>query len=231
VGNVLDDVTEAVNDILSEQWEPRRGYAIPPDVGLESNDGILLDSVAVMYADLKDSTGMVNGLPPKMSAEIYRAFLAACGKLVNAEGGSITAYDGDRIMAVFGDENKEDQAVRCAMKIQYVGTQLINPRLKTWWPAAPYEVKHVVGIDVSKMLVARTGVRGANDLVWVGTAANYAAKLATLGKFGHSTYITPVVLNALGDACKFGGKDKKYMWEETTWDGRTIHRSAWRWTP
>ena len=33
-----------------------------------------------------------------------------------------------------------------------------------------------LGIDTSKLFVARTGIRKSNDLVWVGRAANYAAK-------------------------------------------------------
>ena len=35
-----------------------------------------------------------------------------------------------------------------------------------------------VGIDTCELFIARTGIRGSNDLVWVGHAANYAAKLS-----------------------------------------------------
>ena len=38
--------------------------------------------------------------------------------------------------------------------------------------------KQSVGIDTSELFVARTGIRRANDLVWVGRAANHAAKLS-----------------------------------------------------
>jgi len=38
----------------------------------------------------------------------------------------------------------------------------------------------VVGIDTSALFVARIGVRNDNDLVWVGRAANYAAKLTEI---------------------------------------------------
>ena len=48
------------------------------------------------------------------------------------------------------------------------------------YPKTEYKIKQAVGVDTSKLFVARTGIRGSNDLVWVGRAANYAAKLSAL---------------------------------------------------
>lgn len=48
----------------------------------------------------------------------------------------------------------------------------------------------------SKTMVSRTGIRGSNDLVWVGNAANIA-KLAALHS-SYPTYITADVYNMLG---------------------------------
>jgi class 3 adenylate cyclase len=88
----------------------------------------------------------------------------------------------------------------------------------------------VVGIDTSRLLVARTGVRGANDLVWVGRAANYAAKLATLSE-GYGTYITADVYGLLNDQVKIW-TDGHQMWESVRWsnfDNSLIYRSSWWW--
>jgi class 3 adenylate cyclase len=53
-------------------------------------------------------------------------------------------------------------------------------RYKKKWPKTDFELKQRVGIDTSKVFVARTGIRGSNDLVSVGNAANNAAKMAAL---------------------------------------------------
>jgi class 3 adenylate cyclase len=71
----------------------------------------------------------------------------------------------------------------------------------------------VVGIDSSKLLVAKTGIRGANDLVWVGRAANYAAKLCTLKEF--PTWITKSVYDALEPEGKFA--QGVNMWMARLW--------------
>ncbi len=85
-------------------------------------------------------------------------------------------------------------------------------------------------IDTSPLYVARTGVRGANDLVWVGRAANIAAKLAALPDT-HSTYVSKEVYAAMASDVKTAS-DGRSMWEARIWsgfDGRTIYRSNWRW--
>jgi hypothetical protein len=47
---------------------------------------------AVLYADLAESTGMVQKYVPLFSAEIYKTFLYAAAKVIRFEGGTITAY-------------------------------------------------------------------------------------------------------------------------------------------
>jgi class 3 adenylate cyclase len=97
------------------------------------------------------------------------------------------------------------------------------------YPAVDYELKQVVGVDASDLWVARTGIRGANDLVWVGPAANYAAKLCSVRDVFPS-WITEKVYNQLADEAKIGG-DKKNMWEKRTWTatGLTIYGSTYWW--
>ena len=51
---------------------------------------------------------------------------------------------------------------------------------------------------------------GANDLVWVGPAANYAAKLTELDA-ACPTWITHRVYNKLADEAKFSSG--KNMWQ------------------
>jgi class 3 adenylate cyclase len=64
------------------------------------NDAVKL-SATVLYADLADSTKLVDGHTKQFSAEIYKTFLHCAAKIIRSEDGVITAYDGDRVMAVF----------------------------------------------------------------------------------------------------------------------------------
>ena len=68
----------------------------------------------------------------------------------------------------------------------------------------------------------------ANDLVWVGRAANYAAKLTSLPST--YTYITESVYKKLADEAKTSNGTS--MWEAIKWNtfnDQTIYRSSWGW--
>ena len=132
-------------------------------------------------------------------------------------------------MAVFIGDYKNTNAAKSALKIKWAVKEIVTPQMKRVYTSDDYEIKHVTGVDTSKLFVAKTGVRGANDLVWVGRAANHAAKLSALP--ATYTYITKAVYDKLNDEAKIGD-DGRNMWEERKWTGfndSTIYRSAWGW--
>lgn len=221
---------QEVKRTFRERWTTREGQKVPEPVDLQlGNDAVKLDGT-VLYADLDGSTDMVNNEAPEFAAEIYKTYLLCAAKIIRDEGGTITAYDGDRIMAVFIGDAKNSSAGRTALKINYAVTQIINPAIKEQYPSKSFQLKQVVGVDTSPLFVARTGIRRHNDLVWVGRAANYAAKLCSMpGGNPYPSVITADVYNVLNDSVKYSnGED---MWTSCRWSerGMTIYRSTWCW--
>ena len=223
------ELTDEVEKIFAEKWSTREGKKVPESEDLAlGNDAVKLDGT-VLYADLDDSTSLVDCHKPAFAAEIYKAYLNCAAKIIRSEGGVITSYDGDRIMAVYIGGSKNTSAAYSALKINYAVTKIINPILKESYPKKDYLVKQVVGIDTSNLFVARTGIRGSNDLVWVGRAANYAAKLSSLST-DYPSRLTAEVYKQLNKAVKYS--DGKPMWKEATWNdmnGMRIYRSTWWW--
>ncbi len=224
-----DDIETKINNVLSEQWDTRDGTAVPHDKSVSlSNEAVEIDAT-VLYADLTDSTTLVDSYPQWFAAEIYKMYLACASRIIGNEGGTVTAYDGDRVMAVFLGDYKNSSAVKAALKINAVVRDHINPGIKNRYNQHIYTVRQTVGIDSSKLFVAKTGVRGANDLVWVGRAANYAAKLSALSTF--NTYITHAVYNKLSNETKYSkGVD---MWNKRVWkpmNDFTIYGSNFKWS-
>ncbi len=230
--SLVEDYTEAVEEIFETEWSIRDGRKVPEsgEVAL-GNEAVKLDGT-VLYADLDDSTNLVDDYEPEFAAKIYKAYLSCAAKVIRSEGGKITSYDGDRIMAVYIGDSKNSSAARSALKINYTVKKIINPLLKEHYPDENYSVKQVVGIDTSELFIARTGIRGSNDLVWVGRAANYAAKLCSLSS-NYPSRVTKAVYNKLNDSAKYSDDGNETpMWTKATWndmDGMTIYRSTWRW--
>ena len=225
--SLVEDYSNEVEEIFKQQWSVREGKKVPESEDLAlGNDAVKLDGT-VLYADLDDSTNLVDGYKPALAAEIYKTYLHCAAKVIRSEGGVITSYDGDRIMAVYIGELKDTYAARSALKINYAVTQIINPILKKYY-TTNYLVRQVVGIDTSELFVARTGIRGSNDLVWVGRAANYAAKLSSLSA-DYPSRLTEAVYKKLNKSAKYSN-DGKPMWKEATWNdmnGMRIYRSTW----
>ncbi len=134
-------------------------------------------------------------------------------------------------MGLFIAETPNTNAVKAAMKLKWAIANIINPKLKERYPETGYMLKHTVGIDCSNMLAVRAGIRGSNDLSWIGTAANVAAKLNSLPS-DYPTWITHRVYDVLAKEAKFNFNDGRPMWEKRRWkamDDMTIYRSNWGW--
>lgn len=225
-----DDLIEEVQKTFREVWVEQATTDVPDPEDLKlGNHAKNLAKATVLYADLDGSTSMVDTKTWSFSAEVYKAYLRCCARIVAAEGGIVTAYDGDRVMAVFTGEMKNTRAVRAGMKINQAVETIINPKLKAVYTTTDYVVKHVIGIDTSQLRAARIGVRGYNDLVWIGRAANHAAKLTDLPQ--KPLWITKAVYDEMADVVKVHSQTKVNMWEKFTWtkmDGAEIYGSTYR---
>lgn len=224
---LIDDLKSEVRQVFKTSWTDRDGRVVPDTDSLKlGNEGIKLTGT-VLYADLSASTKLVDNHKPQFAAEIYKTYLLCAARIIKAQDGVITAYDGDRVMAVFTGDSKNTSAVSAALQINASVLQVVNPLIAECYPNTSYRVQHTVGVDTSDLYVAKTGVRGANDLVWVGRAANHAAKLAAMPPTA-ATWITsevhdrlPAYLKKLNDGSE---------WERRSWtamSNRLIYCCNW----
>jgi len=231
---MTDDLNAEVNKIIKEIWSAIDGRVVPETEQLElGNKGVNLDATC-LYADLAESTNLVKVLHPQIAAEVYKCYLNCACRIIRAKEGVITAFDGDRVMAVFIGNSKNTNAVRSALGINHAVYKIINPAFQSHYGAKMngYVLRHCVGVDTSRVLVARTGIRGSNDLVWVGRAANYAAKLCALRDGDYSTWITGDVHDAMDRSVKLTSDGTKSMWEERVWTPQgnlRVFRSNYNW--
>lgn len=225
-----DEIIREIHAIFGKGWTTREGRKVPETDEIALGNEAVTLSGTVLYADMADSTQLVNGFRPWFAAEVYKAYLLGACRVIRNNGGEITAFDGDRVMAVFIGDSKNTSAAKAALQINYL-VKKTNEIIRSTYPTTSYTLTQTVGIDVSDLFIARTGIRNANDLVWVGHAANYAAKLSTLREPGYSTYITDDVFKRLQDDAKYGGTNRQLMWERRTWTEyqMVIHRSSWWW--
>lgn len=228
------DIEAEVKRIFRQQWETSKATVVPDPsaIALEKNEAKTIEDGTVLYADLSGSTTMVQNYPPRFAAEVYRAYLYSAAQIIRNEGGVVTAYDGDRVMAVFMGDAPNTHAAMTALKINHAVNKIINPAISAQYGSKiVYTVKQVVGVDRSSLWVARTGVRGGNDLVWVGRAANFAAKLTDISNDDPS-FITGDVYDRLADSAKYKNGTTTPIWRERKWlpmNNMRIYSSQYTW--
>ena len=208
-----NSINSQVRQTLQERWSinPSRGAPRPDDLNL-NNDGVTINAT-VLYADLDESTKLVDQHNDVFAAQMYKTYLACAARIISSEQGTITAYDGDRIMAVYTGRRTAHRAVRTALKISCAVREIINPAIRELKPNSRFVMKQACGVDHSKLLVTRTGPRSANDLVWVGRAANHAAKLSS--REAPATHITATVFAQLPDDLKVSNSGRS-IWTQKT---------------
>lgn len=228
---LTEELTQEIKNIFATSWQERDGQKVPEAEDVKLGNGAVKLRATVLYADLAESTSLVDGYKAWFAAEVYKSYLHCASKILRAEGGIITAFDGDRVMAVFTGDSRNTSAARCALKINHAVVYIINPAIKAKFSNTAYSMKHSVGVDTGPLFVARTGIRGSNDLVWVGRAANYAAKLCSLRESNYASYVTSDVYDNMTDVVKTNSN--RPMWERSIWTEKkiTVYRSNWAWKP
>jgi class 3 adenylate cyclase len=213
--SLKDDLIAEVKSTFSSVWEEQTTTSVPApeNLRLNANHAKDLETATVLYADLDASTNMVDGYSWPFSAEVYKTYLRCAGQIIRSEGGTITSYDGDRIMAIYTGGSKNTSAVRAALKINWAVHNIIRPALKKYYSSTQYVLNHVVGVDTSQLRAARIGVKGDNDIVWIGRAANHKAKLTTLSQ--KPLWITKAVYDKINEEVKISNGAQ--MWEKRLW--------------
>ena len=227
---IADDIKANANTTFTSAWTVRDGRSVPEPKDLKhSNDAVHFDRATILYADLDGSTGLVESKKWQFSGEVYKAFLYATSRLIRHQGGSIVSYDGDRVMGIFISETQANDAVACALQINYAVKNFVQPELHRIWKT-DFKIRHVVGVDTSPIRAARTGVRGDNDIVWIGNAANLAAKLTALTA-DQPTWITKRVYDRLSDSQKLSSA-RENIWKNWKWtqhgDDEVWSTTYWR---
>jgi class 3 adenylate cyclase len=232
-----DDLTNDVQGIITTAWDKRDGRKIPETEEVALAGGAVEIDATFLYADLADSSKMAKELDRRIAAKIIKSFLYCSSKLINSRGGKIVSFDGDRVMGVFYGDSKNSSSAKCALNIKWA-VDLIREKFELNYESvrdASFKIRHGVGVDTGTVLAVRGGVRGANDLIWIGRPPNLAAKMSDIRDHPYSSFVTASVFNQLDEESKYGGTGKKLMWEKRIWtflDERiTVYRSNWSWKP
>jgi len=234
--SLADDLSTEIGSILGQAWDVRDGQVVPTTDGVILAGGAVKLDATFLYADLADSTALAI-LDRRLAARVFKAFLAACTKVIKARGGEVRSFDGDRVMGVFVGSRKNTSGAKAALNIHHVCEKILRPKLEARYESCrngAYKLEWCTGVDTSEVLCVRAGLRNSNDLVWVGRAPNVAAKLSSIRSTPYRSWISGAVFDVMNEEAKISTSGQN-MWEQrinvpAVPDG-IAYRSSWTWSP
>ena len=211
-------LSERVGTLFSTSFDSRDGRVVPEYSDVALRNGAVKIEAAFLYADLAGSAALSKACPWETTAKIIRAFLDCATRLIIKHGGVVRSFDGDRVMGIFIGDNKNTAASICGREIHWTVRKIIQPIAEMKFRSVKnngIQIRHGVGIDVGEVRAVRSGIRDSNDLIWIGKAASFSAKLSDVRDEPFHTYISSRCYNTLHDTAKFD-RNGENMWTKAS---------------
>ena len=173
---------------------------VPADVVDEvlarTDDNLRLGAVeldcTVLFTDLRGFTSFSETQPAKRVIEVVNCYLNEMTEAILAAGGTLIAYMGDGIMAVFGapieQPDHADRALRC-------GERDVGPRLDRFndWLAEQghdHRFQMGVGLNSGPVMAGNIGSERRVEYTAIGDTTNTASRLESMTKgSGHMLFV------------------------------------------
>jgi adenylate cyclase len=158
------------------------------DEVLASADGLRLGGVqrdgTVMFTDLRGFTSLAESMTPARVIETLNRYLSEMSDAILDHGGTLVAYMGDGIMAVFGaplaQDDHADRAVAAAREM--IGVRL--PKFNAWLRGEGLSdgFKMGIGLNSGHVMSGHVGSERRVEYTAVGDTTNTASRIEALTK-------------------------------------------------
>lgn len=190
-----------------------RGVPMPEDIGLGAKAHSF--EATSLFVDLRQSSAITNAFRRQTAAKMLKAYFEGTVRIIKMNGGEVRSFNGDGMLALFIGPAQADQAVKAAMQMKWFVRQVLQPQFNGLFTAAAKRGTRLdfstgCGIDSGIVYAVRVGMKGTNDIAWVGRGTNTAAKLSNLLHHPRSIGVTGVVYDQLSEQCL--NSNGKAMW-------------------
>jgi adenylate cyclase len=158
------------------------------DEVLKSADGLRLGGVqregTVMFCDLRGFTTLAESLTPERVIEVLNRYLSEMSDAILDHGGTLVAYMGDGIMAVFGaplpQADHADRALTAALEMRDVRL----PRFNAWLRESGLSngFRMGIGLNSGHVMSGHVGSERRVEYTAVGDTTNSAARIEGMTK-------------------------------------------------
>jgi adenylate cyclase len=177
--------------------------AVVDDVLARAEDGLRLGGerkiVTVMFSDIRGFTTYSERHTPEEVIEVLNQYLTIMSDVIAGHGGTLVAYMGDGIMAVFGAPTDQvdhaDRALMAAEEMAGPALEQVNAILAER-DDDPFRIG--IGLASGPVMAGNVGSQRRMEYSTIGDTTNTAARLESMTKgSGHSIFLADTVKGML----------------------------------
>jgi adenylate cyclase len=156
--------------------------------------------VCILFADIRDFTTRSEAMPPEAAIALLNRYFQRVVEVIHAEGGAVSSFIGDGIMAIFGAPNPMQNPSRAAFaaaqamqrEVARLNLQLAEEGL------GPIRIG--IGLHAGEGVVGHVGSSARHDYTAIGDVTNVASRLEGVTKeTGHGVICSRAVAMELGE--------------------------------
>jgi len=148
--------------------------------------------LSIIFTDIRGFTTLSEKLTPEEVVALLNPYLEAMSQVIYKHGGTVDKYEGDAIIAFFGEPVPyKDHAARAIRASLDMRKSLAELREKWAQEGRPSQIEMGVGINSGEVFVGLLGSAQRINYTVIGDNANLAARLQDLTK----TYAWPILIS------------------------------------
>lgn len=233
------DLEKTVGDYLAGSYETYQPRGVPESSDIPLGNKAAKLTATALFIDLRQSSDITNAFRRQTAAKMMKGYFHGAVKVINANDGLVRSFNGDGMLALFVGDFRSSNAAKAAMQVVWFVRNILRPRLERYFnsnrAALGQDLGFSIGcgLDDGDIYAVRIGIRGTNDVAWVGRCTNTAAKLSNVLTEPHQIAVTREVYSRMNNNRRTS-TDGRAMWTgETagTFGGsvRTYRTSSWGW--
>lgn len=149
-------------------------------------------NLSILFSDIRGFTTLSEKLAPDEVVALLNPYLEAMTRVIDKFGGTVDKYEGDAIIAFFGEPVvHEDHALRAVRTAVEMRKALAALHQRWEKEGRPYHVEIGIGINTGDVFVGLLGSAQRINYTVIGDAANLASRLQDLTK----TYQWPILIS------------------------------------
>jgi adenylate cyclase len=148
--------------------------------------------LSIIFSDIRGFTTLSEKLSPEEVVAVLNPYLEAMTRVIDNFGGTVDKYEGDAIIAFFGEPVvHEDHALRAVRTAVEMRKALAALHQQWEREGRPYHIEIGIGINSGEVFVGLLGSAQRINYTIIGDNANLASRLQDLTK----TYKWPILIS------------------------------------